>query len=618
MALKIKLTCPNAKCKRRLWAPAAQAGKKVRCPGCKTVLTVPAVQATEVEALAAAALADRPAGPQAPGGKPIQLECPHCDEKVEAPFDMAGKQMPCPACSRILRVPLPKREGPRDWRAVDKRAAAAALKGNEPAPEGEWGTVTASSRVSADALLEAEAVPVAVERRPVARRIVRWAVATAAVLVFGGVIWGFWRYELRRSNESVLARVLKDLDTNAGPRLPDLQAAEINRAAGEYFIGADKPDQARDRLLRAQQRLGSMTSDAAARDLAVIDLALTLADLGGDAEAVRAGRRDSWQDPPLQRVWNRVAEMPQTPEGRADFIRQVAGKLAAKEQLPLGRTVAQGLSGPARDKPELLALWGLVLHNVGRGDDAKKVAAELLPPYQARLKDPKLTGGRPGPNLLALLVAVGHTEPARILTGASLQESLRQPFPEVRLGYAMGLAHAGRLAEARQQAASPGPVPQQVEALTAVAEVALSKRDVEEADRAAKQAVELAMQLLPAEAGQSITPWTLYRLVRAAAAAGVAADTLQPIADAVPAGLRDRAQLEAVRGRLHGQDLHIADAELAEPAKHPPLVLELLTRQAARLGGGGLFRAIDRWDPPTIRPFGYVGAILGEQDAQSR
>lgn len=616
MALKIKFPCPNAKCKQVLFAPSAQAGKKVRCPHCKAVLRVPAPKATDVEAAAAAALADKPAEPQAPAGKPVKFECPHCDEPIEAQADMAGKQMPCPSCTRVVRVPVPK-EGPRDWRNVDKRAAAAVLKGNEPPPEGEWGTATALSRVSADALIEAEAVPATVERLPIARRIARGAVGTAAVLVFLAIAWSGWGFLSHRSNEFLLKRVLKEVDANPEPRLTDLQVAEINRAAGEYYVRAEDTTGATDRLSRAQQRLSGLTGDAAARDLALADLGLTLADLGGDAQEATAQRRVSWQDPAFIANWGRIAALPQTPDGRADFVRRVTAKLAAKGQIQLARTVVNQINSPARDKPELLALWGLVLLDAGKADEAKKVANELLQPYQPRLKNPKLKGERPTPNVLALLVAVGQTEPARSLTGASLQESLKEPFPEVRLGYALGLAHAGRLAEARQQAAAPGPAPQQIEALTTVAEVASTKSDAEPASQAASQAVELVKPLL-ADVGRSVSPWTLYRLVRAAAAAGVPADSLEPLADAVPPELRDRARLEVTRGRLRGLDRNVAEAELAEPAKYPPLALELLTRQAARLGAGGVIKAVDRWDPPNLRPFGYVGAVLGEQDAVQR
>ena len=99
------------------------------------------------------------------------FECPWCMETVEVSVELAGKQTPCPnpECKHIVKVPLLKEEKKKDWRQVDPRLAAAAglLKGTDKEePEGDWST-SQKTRVSTEALLEADAIPV--KKQPVTR-----------------------------------------------------------------------------------------------------------------------------------------------------------------------------------------------------------------------------------------------------------------------------------------------------------------------------------------------------------------------------------------------------------------------------------------------------------------
>ncbi len=106
----IKVTCPN--CERTLSVADTMAGKKGKCPTCKTMLTVPgnagtappksgsngsappkipAPSAHELEALAAAALADEPP-PEQEEPKFIDFECPMCGEKLKMDTALCGKR----------------------------------------------------------------------------------------------------------------------------------------------------------------------------------------------------------------------------------------------------------------------------------------------------------------------------------------------------------------------------------------------------------------------------------------------------------------------------------------------------------------------------------------------
>src|SRR5438876_11058813 len=136
--MPIRFKCPH--CQKGLVVKEQMAGKKAACPACKKVLSVPALRSrpADLEEFAAAALSD--AGPATPkttpaaeaaDGAPIETVCPYCDTRVTFAAEMGGKQAPCPngECRRIIKVPLPHGERPRDWREVK---AGPAARANQP------------------------------------------------------------------------------------------------------------------------------------------------------------------------------------------------------------------------------------------------------------------------------------------------------------------------------------------------------------------------------------------------------------------------------------------------------------------------------------------------------
>src|SRR5262249_30504172 len=191
--MSIKFNCP--KCQNSLRVSQELAGKKARCPGCKQVITIPTLElpAADIEALAAAALVDQPKPEPVKAQKeaaPIKFQCFYCDEQVEVPGDLAGKQVPCPECRRIVKVPMPVKTEPRDCHRADPRGPAAGLRRDEPPPpEGAWGTATSASTVSAQALLEAEAVPDAEEGLTRMQWAMRGLIAAAVLVLVGAGVW---------------------------------------------------------------------------------------------------------------------------------------------------------------------------------------------------------------------------------------------------------------------------------------------------------------------------------------------------------------------------------------------------------------------------------------------
>src|SRR5262249_33539169 len=141
------------------------AGKNVKCPACKQPLTVPAPVAAppdDVDDLAMSVLGDKPAEQVADTARPIEFTCPMCDEPGSVAGDLAGKQTPCPSCRRIIKVPVPQKKDPTNWRQTQTTGPSAALKNQEVAPEGTW--QTSRAQVHKESLEEAGALPEEKER----------------------------------------------------------------------------------------------------------------------------------------------------------------------------------------------------------------------------------------------------------------------------------------------------------------------------------------------------------------------------------------------------------------------------------------------------------------------
>src|SRR5262245_47612384 len=105
--MPIPFSCPN--CHEAYKVKDEMAGKRVVCKNCKNPIRVPHAgtgHSAEAESMAIAALADEPPQQDESAADVIEVECPNCIELVKFPARLAGKQAPCPACRRIVRVPV--------------------------------------------------------------------------------------------------------------------------------------------------------------------------------------------------------------------------------------------------------------------------------------------------------------------------------------------------------------------------------------------------------------------------------------------------------------------------------------------------------------------------------
>ncbi len=76
-------------CGQRLVAKKRLAGKRVVCPRCKDVVTLPDLSSSDST------------------GRHIVVACQHCSQRFLAKGELAGKAVRCPVCSRPLSVPKP-------------------------------------------------------------------------------------------------------------------------------------------------------------------------------------------------------------------------------------------------------------------------------------------------------------------------------------------------------------------------------------------------------------------------------------------------------------------------------------------------------------------------------
>src|SRR5262245_44823254 len=232
-------------CKRTLSVKEQFAGERGAAPHCKKVLTVPAptsarssapVPAVDAEALAAQVLGEQQAAAAAPTPEPqtVDFNCPQCDAQLHLPAEVAGKQSPCPACKRIIRVPQLVKNEPKDWRKTGPRLPSGAKQNLEPAPEGAWGTATGAATVSAEALEEAQALPQVREPLTLRQWIFRIGVPVGAAVVL--LVGGMMVWNLLTANKQERAVAAACAAAKAGL---EVKPATVSReAAAEVYRAA--------------------------------------------------------------------------------------------------------------------------------------------------------------------------------------------------------------------------------------------------------------------------------------------------------------------------------------------------------------------------------------------
>jgi transcription elongation factor Elf1 len=619
--MPIKFACPS--CKKSISAKEHLAGKKVKCPSCKEALTVPApVPApADVDELAMSVLGEKPAEqPTEPAAKPIEFECPMCGDPVSVAAELAGKQTPCPHCGRIVKVPVPVKRDPTDWRTANQVGPSAARQNLETAaPEGAWGTAVSRGQVSRESLEDAGAIPEAQERLTLAQKVRRGVTIATPVLAVFVLAWYVWGVLARSKEAKAVDQALaaaKQLHDNKKTEA----AGELHRAAGEFYLHTNKRgcwQQAQAQFRESRARFDE--GNGSERDALLIDLALTQAELGGSPAEADNEVRMHWTRTGGSKLGNAQGgadqEVQQTltqlrsPDARLTAIREVGRKLVAKGQAPLAATLAATLAPNEEQRAEAAALAGLEMY---RTDPA---AAEAEANQALAMLPPKTPGGKApavSPAVIALCLALNKSElldrlPADARAGAQADN------PAVLLGWIEGLALQDKGADARPLLAKL-PTPQdRLQGYLALA-AGLEAKQTE----AARKALEAASQEVQ-QRGRGLPPWAVLRLIRLGRRTGLAEQQLLPLPAAIQdSGLRAWAQLEVLRARLAASKGKAGDDWLDGVDKGTTaayVAREEVARHNAHVDGGGTLTAVQQW-PEEYRPFGVIGAVVGAQDGK--
>jgi hypothetical protein len=624
--MTIKFKCPH--CQRGLSIKDHLAGKKAACPACKLVINIPApVSATpaapvDIESLAAAALADepKPAAAVPEDTRTIDFPCPYCDAPLKIGMALAGKQTPCPECRRIIKVPTPQKAEPKDWRKAGESKLPLGARREDLALQDPL-AATAMARVSAEALLEADAIPEARERTTWRQWLGR-GVAVAAVLCLLGGGWLFVRHYRNTKEESnALEQALGYLKgpdkekQNPGP------SAELHRAAAEFYLLTDHPKDAEKHLTEARLLLIA-TPDSTERDAQLIDLALTQADLGGSDDEARKGIRlkaDKVYSDHLKKTLENV----RSPEARLEALRSVGRKLSARGQAAKAIQLARDLSYSDEALLQATALVGLEMFSAKEVDGARTQADFAQKRYEeaaaAAAKEGKER--RPPAALIALRLALDQPDKAKALAPDPIK-SPERPSPEALEGYVQGLARKGQMEDAEKLVAvEQAPSAAHLRLVIALAAGAVESNPAAAADFIQRQA-SVAAADAAGRAGQAASvSWLLLRLVRLGVRAGVGKEGLQPLLDAaanLDTTLHARMQLEVLRGQLAGSKDKADDSLSQEVNKETlahALARESIARHNTRHGHNAL-KNIPSWDPEALRPFGYIGVALGLADRE--
>jgi hypothetical protein len=623
--MPIKFSCPN--CKKSLTVRDEMAGKRAGCPGCKKPLTVPAVQVKKnaeaeahdknAEELALAAFSEEKAPVKAETPKTIDFECPQCGEPLKLPVDLQGKQAPCPECRRIIKVPLLVKRDPTDWRKVDTRIPSGARRDTEPAPEGVWGS-TSATLVSRQAI--EQAAPKRKKRLTRQQTLMRGAIALGGVVLLGlAVLIGFSLVG-KRSQERAFAQASEYLGQTNKANLPPEGLAALEQAAGTYHFNTHEGDCAKKASASLQNARSKLTeSQSKEVDFLLTEQALALIDMGGvpKSQDVTQGRLLPWDqgadniDKQLGQILGKVR-----PEARSYALRKTVAALLAKGQGKLAMVLVRQMAQPGTgsegknasgEVAELLALAGLEFLRKDEKQSAAELATQALNQIVPKKeKDKDKEDEKPAalsPYLIALFMGLPGPDP--------LQGKVDESALDTKIGRAAGESLKGDLTKARAVLDSIDYGADRFRALAVAGTVAPKDSTL------VNEAVDLFEKELR---DKPLPPWLLVQAVETGLEVGVSEDRLNILAKAISdPSLQGQAQLEILRSSLKKQKDSVNRTSFENVsdvgAARLRAALEL-ARHNSKIDSG-FQKEVDSWSDEKQRAFGLMGVALGMQDKKA-
>jgi hypothetical protein len=622
--MPIIFPCPH--CKEVLKVKDHLAGKKGPCPKCKKIVSVPLISSAgpptpktastptngqtkanepktpvkppvtdlppeDAEAAAAAALADEPPPVEemvAP--KFIDFNCPQCDEPLHLSAELAGKRAPCPECKRIIKVPEIKKVEKADWRKTNAAGLpSGARRPDVPVPEGAWGS-TAASRVSVEALEEANVLPDRYSQPLTLQQKIMRVVLAAGVFVFFivivGVAIGWWM----SSRESRSLKSVQDYANSpaATQKIGREGVAALQIATGEYHLRAKKVEAAKEAQKHFGKAIDTLTPadgaiKASERDALLADLALLQIDLAGSTEEVNNKTRLNWNE--TQSAIGKTLRAMHNSEARLDAYRAVCRRLIAKKEGKRALALASQLSDAPAEKVEAQAVAGLEMLGAKDQALADEAAREALAPFGPEAGDrPLLTQ-----SVVALAVALNREVP---------EPKNEAEILNTQIGRAVGQARIGDLGEARKAAGQFGEENSvaRLRAFTELATAGEAKSDNPDL----QEALRLAAGPLNPRAN---TAWLQLRVVDLAARAGVSEGQLNSVADAIKdPDIAGHARLIALKQKLADKNAGSPTPITGEP---PTLAHYLSVQMIARHN-----RSFDSKGDDADRAFGVIGTLI--------
>lgn len=473
-----------------------------------------------VEDEALAAFTDEPPPPEDEGPPAtIDFTCSFCEAELHFPLDQAGKQVQCQnaECRRILKVPIPKIEGKKDWRKMDRRGPAAAIVNQPEELENAWGTET-TTRARQDSLAQAGAVATPAKPSVGAFGWMRRIFIVVCVFSVGGAaVYGVLNLRKTTQQHQAIKEIKKALESADSKITDQLLKAEAHRALGLLYLhepkGADESRRNFDASMMAiNRKLQATDNDTTGKkdsvhlneQLFLLDLALALPELGGNEDDVLAKKRQSWDE--VRKQLNNVLIKISVPEVQVMAVRELSTRLIEqKDQTKLAIQLAGILSSKDANNKHPLTYRQHIALVFAKGDAAAKKTLPAEPDFKGK-------------------------------------EALKA---DERVGYAEGYARTGEFEKALALAKAKGPASDRLDACLGVAYVAL----LEQKQTEAGQFLEEARQVMR-EKSTSPTSWQQLQIIQLAARLEDAGAVKDSIDKMTPSPYRLRARLELFLAKI--------------------------------------------------------------------
>jgi len=606
-----KVKCPNPECQKPFAVVPVEAAPK------PAAAKKPAVTAEQdAEALAAAMFNDN-SGPAAPGDtRTVEMACANCDHKWAVPFEKKGKNVICPECNFLQKVP-DKKEKKIDWR--DPNADRPSMAKGEEVPEDLRKQM--SRDVGTGALVEAGVIKEEIEPLPLAVKLQRIAVVLGAVAALAVVVLYFLNSRQagkeQRFMDEALAEVEKITDEGMTKGQPPLLKALLLTAAAEHALRNDSPDQrklAAERFGVARQLLEQQPRSPE-RDVLLGELAVLIPKFGGDDEQIGKELRLRWQPAGrgagaqltagLGDVQTELLRVLKALNGsdldlRLSVVRRASRELAKTNHVELlPDIINQGFS--EAEMPDAYAHMGLELHRAGNAAGAKNCADQA-----------KFLANRT-PALQVLCEVAGVTLKPEEKPYSVPPAGLLSYFNRM---YGATLNAVNKDTNAALAVAIRGGPDQADDKLRALAAVA------DWAENATEAATKADAVLTNEGKGKSNAGYALLRLATAAGKAGQADLADKLIAAIADDGLKAWAKAEAIRAKLDMIKDQKAELSLVDQTTdkgkvrvgHVWVAVLVARHNAAATGDQSAAKVYADWPDGAFKGAGLAGLAVGIQD----